>query len=109
MGFSPKDAIINVAPPHTTFKIAKVIAGVARNDGEITKYDIDQLNEKIRETTGETANKKILHIIPRQFSVDDLTNIKDPLGMHGYRLEMEAALIEVFIPHLKTLEKLLLN
>ncbi len=105
MGFSPKDAIINVAPPHTTFKIAKVIAGVARNDGEITKYDIDQLNEKIRETTGETANKKILHIIPRQFSVDDLTNIKDPLGMHGYRLEMEAALIEVFIPHLKTLEK----
>jgi len=36
-GFSPKEAIINVAPPHTTFKIAKVVSGVARNDGEITK------------------------------------------------------------------------
>ncbi|MDD3614191.1 MAG: cell division protein FtsA [Candidatus Pacebacteria bacterium] len=105
MGHSPKSAIVSVASPHTTFKIAKVVGGVARSDGEITKHDIEQLNEKFRETINESGNKKILHIIPRQFNVDDLSNIKDPLGMHGYRLEMEAALVEVFIPHLKTLEK----
>lgn len=105
MGFSPKNAVINVAPQHSNFKIAKLVGGVARNDGEITKYDLDQLSEKIKENISEANNRKILHIIPRQYSVDDLTNIKDPIGMHGYRLEMEAAIIEVFLPHLKTLEK----
>jgi len=105
LGFSSKSAIINIASPHTRFKIAKVIGGVARGDSEITKYDIDQLFEKFEDTHSESSNKKILHIIPRQYTVDDLTNIRDPIGMHGYRLEMEAAVIEVFVPHLKTVRK----
>jgi len=105
MGFSPKSVIVNVASSHTNFKIAKVVGGVARNDGEITKYDIDQLLEKFKETANEANNRKVLHIVPREYIVDDLTNIKDPIGMHGYRLEIEAAIIEVFLPHLKTLQK----
>jgi cell division ATPase FtsA len=39
---------------------------VARNDGEITKYDIDQLLEKFKETANEANNRKVLHIIPRE-------------------------------------------
>ena len=105
LGISAKNVIVNIASPHSTFKITKTFGGVSKGDGEITLNDINQLHEKIRESQSETSNKTILHIIPRSFTVDDLINIKDPVGMHGYRLEMEAGIIEALNPHLKTLEK----
>ena len=105
LGVSGKNVIVNIASPHSTFKITRTFGGVSRGDGEITANDINQLHEKIKDSQTETSNKTILHIIPRNFTVDDLTNIKDPIGMHGYRLEMEAAIIETLNPHIKTLEK----
>jgi cell division protein FtsA len=105
LGVSGKHVIVNIASPHSTFKITRTFGGVSRGDGEITANDINQLHEKIKDSQTETSNKTILHIIPRNFTVDDLTNIKDPIGMHGYRLEMEAAIIETLNPHIKTLEK----
>lgn len=105
LGFNPKQVVINIASPHSNFKITKTSGGVTRGDSQITKNDISQLEEKIYETNSETTNKIIEHIIPRDFTVDGLSNIKDPIGMHGYRLEMEAAVIEILNTYLQTLNK----
>ncbi|MCX8016054.1 MAG: cell division protein FtsA [Patescibacteria group bacterium] len=105
LGFNPKQVVVNIASPHSNFKITKTTGGVTRGDSQITRNDLVQLEEKIYETHSETSNKIIEHIIPRDYTVDGLTNIKDPIGMHGYRLEMEAAVIEVLNTHFQNLSK----
>ena len=50
-------------------------------------------------------NKEIIHIIPRDYALDDQRNIKDPLGMNGVRLEVDAFIIEGSTPYIKNLSK----
>jgi cell division protein FtsA len=38
-------------------------------------------------------NREIIHVIQRGFDVDGQTGIRNPLGMHGYRLEVETHII----------------
>ena len=38
-------------------------------------------------------NRQIVHMIPRSFAVDEQTGVANPLGMHGYRLEVETHII----------------
>src|SRR5690606_22560206 len=37
-------------------------------------------------------NREIVHLVPRYFQVDD-TVVQQPIGMHGYRLEVEAHIV----------------
>lgn len=104
-GFKPKNVVVNIAAPHSTFKVARTTGGVGRGDARITQNDIQNLEEKLRESQSEKTNKVIEHIIPREYAVDGLSGIKDPIGMYGYRLDMEAAIIEVLNTHLQTLYK----
>ncbi len=38
-------------------------------------------------------NREIIHVIQRSFKVDDHDGIQNPIGMHGYRLEVETHII----------------
>lgn len=38
-------------------------------------------------------DREVIHVIRRNFKVDDQENIRKPLGMHGYRLEVETHII----------------
>lgn len=38
-------------------------------------------------------NRQIIHVIQRGFVVDGQDGIRNPIGMHGYRLEVEAHII----------------
>lgn len=37
--------------------------------------------------------REILHVVPRRYNLDDHEGVRNPLGMHGYRLEVEAHVI----------------
>lgn len=102
--YSPKHIFINVSGPHTNLKITKGAVGVSRADNQISELDIEQLFKKCQETTS-SHNRTLLHLIPREYTIDDLKGIKDPLGMHGIKLELESIIIEGFTPHLKTIQR----
>jgi cell division protein FtsA len=50
-------------------------------------------------------NREILQVFPRSYSVDSQTNIKDPVGMHGVRLEVESHIITGSVPAIKNLDR----
>jgi len=55
-------------------------------DDVIAQYDIDALIEdmyKLAMLPGE----QIIHVLPQEYIVDNISDIKDPLGMMGARLE----------------------
>lgn len=61
---------------------------LVRNNGlsEITKGDVEKLINDMHKLV-LPAGDRILHVIPQEFSVDDETDIIDPIGMAGVRLE----------------------
>jgi len=58
---------------------------VMTETGEVTENDIDQVINSAR-AQGVVVGRKILHVIPRSYSVDGRDQIVDPKGMSGLRL-----------------------
>lgn len=50
---------------------------------------------------------EILSVFPRSYTVDGVADIKDPIGMSGTRLEVDAHVVTLSAPVLKNLEKVL--
>jgi cell division protein FtsA len=48
-------------------------------------------------------NREIVHMIPRDYTVDEHNGVKNPLGMHGYRLEVETHIVTAASPALRNL------
>ena len=38
-------------------------------------------------------NTEILHVLPRNYALDGRENLQSPIGMHGFRLELEAHIV----------------
>ncbi len=87
---------------HTQF--SRGIVAVSRADQEIHKDDIDraiQASQAIK----LAANRTVLHAVIKEFVVDSVGDIRDPLGMTGNRLEVNSLIIDVFDPAIKHLNK----
>jgi cell division protein FtsA len=65
---------------------------VAVSDSEILEEDVLRSLEQAR-TVAIPHAREIIHLIPREFIVDQQTGIKNPVGMTGSRLEVDAHII----------------
>ncbi|MGC9400086.1 MAG: cell division protein FtsA [Anaerolineae bacterium] len=91
-GYQIERAFVGVSGAHITSRNSQGVVGVARREQGITPDDID----RVLEAAGAIAlpqNQELLHIIPRVYTVDGQEGVRDPLGMHGYRLEVEAHVV----------------
>ena len=83
---------------------SKGVIAVSRADGEIQSVDIQRVIDAAR-SVALPPNYEILHINAKDFAVDGQTQIKDPTGMSGIRLEANAHVIGVSTIALKNLSK----
>ncbi|TSC58250.1 MAG: cell division protein FtsA [Candidatus Peregrinibacteria bacterium Greene0416_19] len=77
---------------------------IAISGSEITVDDIARVLDAAQ-AVSIPQNRRILHIEPKFYSVDEQRGIKNPLGMTGIRLEVEAHIITGHVQHVKNLEK----
>lgn len=103
-GVSFSEAFVSLGGNHITSQNSKGVVAVGRADGEVVDDDIARVISAAQ-AISIPANKEIVHIIPRAYSLDDQKDIKDPLGMNGVRLEMDAMIIEGSTPVIKNLSK----
>ena len=80
------------------------VIAVSRPDGEITKEDVNRVVEAAR-AISLPPNRDIIHVLPRYFIVDGQEGIKDPIGMNGVRLEVDAHVVSASTPAVKNLLK----
>ncbi|MEE9252132.1 MAG: cell division protein FtsA [Thermodesulfobacteriota bacterium] len=59
---------------------------------EVTNSDIDRVVESASALLIPT-DREILHIIPQEYIVDGQPGIKDPVGMHGVKLEAKVHIV----------------
>lgn len=105
-GLPISSASVNINGNHIySFNSTGVIA-VSRADQEITRNDIARA-EEAAQAVQIPANKEIIHVIPRYFTVDGQEPVKDPAGMNGVRLELDAHVITVSSQAAKNINKCL--
>lgn len=77
---------------------------IAISGSEITVEDIARVLDAAQ-AISIPANRRILHIEPKAYAVDEQRGIKNPLGMTGIRLEVEAHIVTGHVQHVKNIEK----
>lgn len=81
---------------------------ISRVDGEVIEEDKDRV--MVNANPGPSGqNKEIIGVIPKTYTLDEETGIKNPVGMNGIRLEVEALIIENNSSSMKNLEKCINN
>lgn len=102
-----KNIYATVGTAQTKIQIARGIVAVSRADSEICEEDISRVIAKANEAAGSLPNRTIVHNIAREFIVDGVGDIADPIGLSGNRLEVDSLVIDVFSPHIKNLVKII--
>jgi cell division protein FtsA len=91
-GMEISSAIVSLAGSQVTSLNNKGVVGVSGR--VIDQDDIVRAIEAAR-AISIPHNQEIIHVIQRGFNVDGQEGIHMPLGMHGYRLEVETHIITV--------------
>lgn len=97
---------VNFNGEHVKGRASRAVVPVARADQEIQQDDIDKVLEASK-AIKTSSNYLVLHNIIREFIVDDVGDIQDPLGMTGNRLEANTLIVEAFAPHIHNLTRCL--
>jgi cell division protein FtsA len=62
------------------------------NDAEVTSDDVDNVIHAAK-AVPMAAERKMLHVLPQEFSVDMQEGIKSPVGMSGVRMEAKVHIV----------------
>ncbi|RQD68660.1 MAG: cell division protein FtsA [Tindallia sp. MSAO_Bac2] len=93
---------LGVVGTHITLINNKGVVAVAGEDKEITYEDVERVIQASR-VIAMPPDREIIDIIPRQFIVDGYDGIRDPVGMVGVRLEVDAMIITGAITSIRNL------
>jgi cell division protein FtsA len=103
-GYQVNSASISINGAHILSTKADGMIAVGAMDHEIVGEDLARIEEVA--TLGKVpANREILEVVPHSYRLDGQDNIKDPLGMTGTRLEINANVVSALAPHLANLQK----
>ncbi len=97
-------ATVNINGAHVTGMSSRGVVAVGAQGHEITEDDLARVIDAAT-IVQLPANREILQTTPRSFQLDGQDNIKDPVGMQGIRLEVDAHVITALAPHTHNLDK----
>ncbi len=103
-GAPVSSAVVSISGSHIASQNSRGVVAVAAPNQEITRDDVDRVIEAAR-AVSLPNDKRIIHVIPKDFKIDTQTGIKDPVGMTGIRLESEAHIITGMVTQLRNVEK----
>jgi cell division protein FtsA len=96
--------VVGISGMHINTLESTGVVAVAKADKEIMEEDIERAIEAAQ-AVATPPNYEILHVIPKDFTVDNQTGIKDPVGMKGVRLEVLTQIIMGLSSQIKNLTK----
>ena len=97
-------ATVSVNGAHILSSRTDGMVAVGTSDHEINRDDLARIEEVA--TLGKVPpNPEILDVIPHAYKLDGQENIKDPVGMTGTRLEIDAHVISALTPYLINVQK----
>lgn len=99
-------AIVNISGKTIRSLNEKGVVAITNKDRIVTDNDVKRVIEAAY-SIKLPSDQEILHVLSKEFSVDEQTNIKEPLGMTGVRLEAEVHIVTAGITAISNLDRCL--
>ena len=97
-------AYVGVTGRHVSSLNNRGVVAITRNDRVVRSDDLKRVL-----TTAQSIkvpnDRKLLHVIPRSYAVDGQPGVKNPVGMHGFRLDVETHVITAAVTSIQNLVK----
>jgi len=102
-GYMVKRAFVSLAGSHIASINSRGVTGIMGQRG-VGLGDVDRAMDAAR-AIAIPHNREVLHVIPRSYSLDGQDPVRSPIGMHGFRLEVEAHIITASSTSVANLEQ----
>lgn len=105
-GYSVNHVFVSISGVHIQSQNSKGIVAISEPHGEIVENDV----LRVLEAAGALSlpsTTRIIHVLPKSFTVDGESGIKDPVGMNGVRLEVDTHIITANTTSVKNIERVL--
>lgn len=90
-GYEITHAHVGVAGAHISSFNSRGVVAVSRGHS-ITQDDVNRVLDGAM-AIAIPHDREVIHVVPRGYTVDGQDGVRDPVGMHGFRLEVEAHII----------------
>lgn len=102
-GYEIGRAFVSVAGNHIASMNSRGVTGITGQRG-VSIEDVAKAMEAAR-AIAIPHNREVLHIVPRSYALDGQDRVRSPIGMHGFRLEVEAHIITAASTSVANLEQ----
>ncbi|MEE9233200.1 MAG: cell division protein FtsA, partial [Nitrospirales bacterium] len=82
---------IGIAGSHIASETAHGVVALKRQ--EVSRADMQRAVDTARSAAVVSSERRILHVLPREFIVDDQDGIREPVGISGSRLEVDVHIV----------------
>lgn len=96
-------ATVNINGAHVAGINSKGVIAISAANREITVEDRFRVEEAAT-VVKLPPNREIVQLFAKNYSLDGQPNIKDPVGMHGVRLEVDTHIVTASTPNLRNLD-----
>ncbi len=103
-GYRLESACVGVTGRHISSMNAQGAIAITRHDQLVRPDDLRRVFE-VAHSIKMPDERKLLHVIPRTYKVDGQEGVKNPVGMHGFRLDVETHVITAAITSIQNLTK----
>lgn len=99
-----EDAYVSINGPHVMSTRTSGMIAVGVDNHEINEDDLLRVEDAA--VTGRIPpNRDVLAVLPLDYTLDGQNGIRDPIGMTGVRLEINANVISALMPNCNNLRK----
>lgn len=91
-GYRIETAYVGVAGRHVSSLNSRGVVAIGQPEYEISRNDVARAVEAAQAIAIPTQ-REVIHVIPRAYIVDGNEGIRDPIGMSGFRLEVETHIV----------------
>lgn len=96
-------ATVNINGAHVAGINSRGTIAISNPNREITPEDRDRVEESAA-IVKLPANREILQVFAKNYRLDGQDNLKDPVGMHGVRLEVDCHILTASTPNVRNLD-----
>ncbi len=102
--YKVESAYVGVTGRHVTSINNRGVVAITRNDRLVRPDDLKRVLTTAQ-SVKTASERKLLHVIPRNYAVDGQPGVKNPVGMHGFRLDVETHVITAAVTSIQNLVK----
>ncbi len=103
-GLLIEEAAVNITGRHLHGENSRGVAAVTNKERIIREEDVLRVIEGAQNIR-IPADQEIIHVLSREFRVDDQEGVRDPIGMTGIRLEAEVHIVTAQSTAIANLDK----